>query len=93
MNRILLRSAPFIRAAKRLVKKQLQIVKDLQITLELLTDDAFHPQLRTHKLKGVMIGSWACSVTYDLRIVFEFVEYKGKEAILLQTIGSHDEVY
>jgi len=54
---MLLRSAPFIRAAKRLVKKQPQIAKDLQITLELLTADAFHSQLRTHKLKGTMTGS------------------------------------
>ncbi len=93
MNRILLRSAPFIRAAKRLVKNSRKLLKICKLLWNFLSDDAFHPQLRTHKLKGVMTGSWACSVTYDLRIVFEFVEYKGKEAILLQTIGSYDEVY
>ena len=27
------------------------------------------------------------------RIIFEFVEHQGAEAILLQSIGTHDEVY
>jgi mRNA interferase YafQ len=40
-----------------------------------------------------MVGSWACSAGYDMRIVFEFVQYEGAEAILLQTVGTHDEVY
>jgi len=48
--------------------------------------------LKTHKLKGELAGSWACSAGYDLRIVFEFVQHEGNEAILLQTIGTHDEV-
>lgn len=60
---------------------------------ELLSEDAFHPQLRTHKLKGPLADSWACSVGYDLRLVFAFVESAGKEAILLQTVGTHEEVY
>jgi len=30
---------------------------------------------------------------YDLRIVFEFVQQGGAEAILLLSIGTHDEVY
>ena len=58
-----------------------------------LVDDAFHPQLKTHKLKGDLRGSWACSVAHDLRIVFELVQHDGAEAILLQSIGTHDEVY
>lgn len=59
----------------------------------LLSEDAFHPKLKTHKLKGNLEGSWACSSGYDLRIVFEFVASEGSEAILLQTLGTHDEVY
>ena len=30
---------------------------------------------------------------YDLRIVFRFVEYEGAEAILVETIGSREDVY
>ena len=59
----------------------------------LLAEDAFHPQLQTHKLRGKLRGSWACSAGYDLRIVFRFVEHEGTEAILLETVGTHDEVY
>ena len=55
--------------------------------------DAFHPKLRTHKLKGKHSGHWACRAGYDLRIVFEIVSREGGEAIYLEALGSHDEVY
>lgn len=58
-----------------------------------LEADAFDPPLRTHKLKGQWGESWACSVAYDLRIVFRFVEPDGAPSILLQALGTHDEVY
>ncbi len=93
MKRDLLLSPSFTRAAKRLLKKQPQLAENLKITLTLLEADAFHQQLKTHKLKGIMEGLWACSLAYDLRIVFEFVQHAEKEAILLQTVGTHDEVY
>ena len=93
MKRLLLRSSSFIRAARRIVKKRPGVARDIRVALELLAEDAFHPQLRTHKLKGKMKGSWACSARYDLRIVFRFVEYERVEAILLETVGTHEEVY
>lgn len=93
MNRLLIKSTAFVRTAKRILKKNPNLATDIQTTLELLSEDAFHPSLRTHKLKGNLEGSWACSVGYDLRIIFEFVQYEASEAILLEAIGSHDEVY
>jgi len=93
MKRILLRSSAFVHAARKYLKKNPQYAPDIQYVLDLLTDDTFHPNLKTHKLKGELKGSWACSAGYDLRIVFKFVQYKGAEAILLESIGSHDEVY
>jgi len=75
------------------VKKHPNVVKDINSALELREEDAFHPKLRTHKLKGEFENSWACSAGYNVRIVFKFVEYEGKEAILLETIGTHEEVY
>jgi mRNA interferase YafQ len=93
MRRRLLRSNAFVRAARRVVRKHPQVAEDLQTTLTLLAEDAFHPQLRTHKLKGHFADSWACSVGYDLRIVFRFVPYEGSDALLLETVGTHDEVY
>ena len=93
MKRALLRSNTFIRAARKAVKKHPQDTEDIRLALEMLNKDAFHPRLKTHKLKGKLAGSWACSAGYDLRIVFKFVEDEGKEAILLETIGTHEEVY
>jgi len=48
--------------------------KEVEKTLRLLVQDPFTPQLETHKLKGKLLGTWACSVGYDLRIVFDFVK-------------------
>ncbi len=75
MNRALLRSATFVKAARRLVRKRPWTAPAFKDTLELLSADAFNPLLRTHKLKGKLAGAWACSAGFDLRIVFEFVPY------------------
>jgi len=93
VKRLLLRSSSFVRAARRTVKKHPDVVEDIRTALELLAQDTFHPQLRTHKLKGKLEGSWSCSVRYDLRIIFRLVQYEGTEAILLETVGTHEEVY
>ncbi|MGB5772032.1 MAG: type II toxin-antitoxin system mRNA interferase toxin, RelE/StbE family [Crocosphaera sp.] len=93
MTYVLLRSSAFVREAKKLVKKQPSMAQNLQNTLDLLSQDPFHPRLRTHKLKGDLKDSWSCNAGYDLRIIFAFVEYDKKRAILLESIGTHDEVY
>ena len=93
MRRELLRTGAFIRAAKRIVKKGSTKAADLQTALELLEADAFDSRLQTHKLSGTMAGTWACSAGYDLRIVFSFVKRGKSEAVLLESVGSHDEVY
>jgi mRNA-degrading endonuclease YafQ of YafQ-DinJ toxin-antitoxin module len=89
----LLPSSAFARAAKRLIKRDPSSAVAIQAALELLSEDAFIPQLRTHKLKGQLEGSWACSAGYDLRVLFSFVQHEGTEAILLEGLGTHDEVY
>jgi len=93
LRRLLISSKAFERAAKRFLKKSPESADDLRVALDCLTTDAFHPSLKTHKLKGKLKSSWACSAGYDLRIVFSFVKHKGSEAILLEAVGSHDEVY
>jgi addiction module RelE/StbE family toxin len=93
VKRVLLRSGSFVRTARKAVRKNPKDIAELQTALELLEADAFHPRLRTHKLHGELKNSWACSAGHDLRIVFAFVEHEGAEAILLESVGTHDEVY
>jgi len=93
MRRLLLQSTAFARTARRLVKKNPQAAESFRAALEALAEDAFNPALKTHKLKGELAGSWACSAGYDLRVIFQFVQHENAEAILLQTVGTHDEVY
>lgn len=93
--RKLIWSKTFIRAFKRLMKKQPNLRQDVEDTLRRLVQEPFAPQLETHKLKGKLAGSWACSAGYDLRIVFDFVKNKEQKVddIFLIEIGTHDEVY
>ena len=93
--RTLIWSSTFIRAFKRVMKKQPDLLGDIENTLRLLVEDPFASQLETHKLKGKLAGSWACSVGYDLRIIFDFVKSKKQKegAIFLIEIGTHEEVY
>ncbi|HUS39595.1 MAG: hypothetical protein WBF93_14890 [Pirellulales bacterium] len=71
MNRELIRTTAFVRAARRYVKKHPQAAEDIEAALELLTADAFDTRLKTHKLKGDLDGVWACSAGYNLRILFD----------------------
>jgi len=90
---VLLRSSAFVRDSRRLLHKQPELAEQLLPTLRLLEADPYAPKLKTHKLKGKHQDSWACSGGYDLRVVFSFTRYRGKPAILLETVGTHDEVY
>jgi mRNA-degrading endonuclease YafQ of YafQ-DinJ toxin-antitoxin module len=93
VNRALIQSPGFVRAAKRILKRYPSARDALSSALGLLAEDAFDLRLRTHKLKGGLANCWASSAGYDLRIVFEFVQQSGAESILLLSIGTHDEVY
>ena len=93
--RTLIWGSTFVRALKRTVRKYPTRQQDIEETLRLLQENPFAPLLATHKLKGKLAGSWACSVGYDLRIVFDFVKSASQpeDDILLLEIGTHDEVY
>jgi len=93
VRRELVPSSAFIRATKRLAKKDPPALAAIRETLTALENDAFDSRLATHKLKGELTGLWACSAGYDLRIVFQIVQRNDAEAILLVSCGKHDEVY
>ena len=93
MNRELIRTPRFVRAFRRFLKRHSKLADDVETALELLRADAFDSRLKTHKLKGELEDHWACSAGYDVRILFEFVDVDGIEAILLFSIGTCDDVY
>jgi len=84
-----------VRAFRRLLRRQPELHARTERVLQQLVADPFHPILHSHKLTGGLTGMWACTVDYDIRILFEFVRNResGEEEILLLTMGTHDEVY
>ena len=93
MTRELHYSSKFIQLGKKVAKKYPHLKEDVKLILSLLSEDAYQPKLKPHKLKGELKDYWACSVAYDLRIIFQITEVEGKEVILLHSIGTHDDVY
>jgi len=93
--RTLIWSNTFSKAFKKLIRRRPHRCGEIEKALRLLLDDPFNAKLETHKLKGKLSGTWACSVGYDLRIIFDFVREEGKKEndIFLIEIGTHDEIY
>jgi len=56
LKRRLLRSTAFVRAARRAVKKNPQLARELPLALDRLSDNVFQPLLRSHKLEGPLAG-------------------------------------
>lgn len=88
-------SSAFGRDVKRRIRRDPQLRVTVEETLRQLTADPYHYSLKTHPLKGELAGTWACSVTYDLRFIFEFRQNPktNEQEIFLLAFGSHDEVY
>jgi len=58
--------------------------------MELILNDPFGTQLKTHKLGGNLFGLWSFKVDNDCRIIFEFIDDNN---VLLIEAGKHEEVY
>ncbi len=50
-----------------------------------------HLKLKVHKLKGSLDNTYAFSVNFKVRIIFEY--QKNKKNVNLLYVGSHDELY
>lgn len=48
-------------------------------------------ELDAHKLRGRLEGKWACSLGYDIRMVYE-IDDKNSEIVVV-AVGSHKEAY
>lgn len=85
----------FKRAFRKFVKRNPDLQKQIEDTLQQMEVDAFAANLGTHKLSGKLDGFRSCSCGYDCRIVFSIEQdpESDSEVILLLDIGTHDEVY
>ena len=92
MNYQLVFSSGFQRAVKK-IKRNTDLLIDLQKALVVLQNDPFDPRLKTHKLKGILDGLYASSVDFEHRIIFNLIYESDTSAVLLIDFGTHDEVY
>ncbi|WP_208492329.1 type II toxin-antitoxin system RelE/ParE family toxin [aff. Roholtiella sp. LEGE 12411] len=85
----------FIRAFKRVVKKNPELRFQIEQVLQQIAEDPFQPNLGSHQLKGDLSGIWSSSINYSTRIFFNFVVNpgSGEEYVLLLTLDFHDDVY
>ena len=83
-------SPGFQRALKKLIKGKPEMRDTFRDTLSLFLREPYHASLETHKLHGKLKHSLAFSLTAHLRVVFSFL---SSDVVLLEDIGTHDEVY
>ena len=83
-------SPAFARAYKKQIKNQSGLQKLFSERVDLFIQDPYHPQLRTHKLKGILKDFYSFSLDYDLRVIFYF---PSENEVIFENIGNHDEVY
>jgi addiction module RelE/StbE family toxin len=81
----------FEKKSIKFFKKHRDLVPKFKKVIKKLTNDPFENSLKTHKLKGNLSDFYACSLTYQYRIILT-IEIRDEE-IFLVNIGTHDEVY
>lgn len=83
----------FIKSFKKVIKKNSFLKPKILKVLELIEFNPFDNKLKTHKLNGKYKDYYACSIEYDLRIIFEIDTETNEILIILLNIGTHDDVY
>lgn len=80
----------FKRTYRKKISKSQNLKQKFWDAITLFSQYPFDKKLRTHKLSGELARCWAFSISYDLRIVFEFID---NDTVLLIDIGTHGDVY
>ena len=98
MSYKLIKSSHFAKKAAKFLKMHPELILTFKQKLIDLSNDPLTPHLKTHRLKGQLSGSYSCSLTYEHRIIFKIfnnynINGEIENVILLETIGTHDEVY
>ena len=76
-------SRNFVKQLKRISPVEQKMVFK---KVEILSENPFHPSLRTKKVQGIE-DLFECSVNMDIRILWQ---YRERKIILLLDIGHHD---
>jgi addiction module RelE/StbE family toxin len=82
----------FKKAYKKWVNQHPELKAQFAKKIIQFAEDPFHPSLKTHTLSGVMKGLWSFRITYEQRLVFDFIDESRTHVVLID-IGSHEEVY
>jgi addiction module RelE/StbE family toxin len=85
------RADSFIKKAKKFFKKHPELKEKFKNIILKLQTDPFEASLKMHKLQGELKDFYACSLSYEYRLVISIIIIDKK--IYLMDIGSHDEVY
>jgi addiction module RelE/StbE family toxin len=87
--RLIHASPAFERKLVKFLKKNTHLTIKIEKIFAVLEKDPHHVQLDTHKLHGRLAGHYACSISYNSRLIFSYDDMH----IYPKSIGSHDEVY
>ncbi len=77
--------------AIKFFKKHKDLYPQYKKTIEILSQDPYHPSLRLHKLQGKLNDFHSISINMKYRIVLDFIIQD--DCIILIDIGSHNDVY
>lgn len=77
-------SSKFVREYKKLPDNIKDIAEEQE---EIFRQNPFDPKLKTHKLKGRLIGFLSFSVGSKYRIIFEIT--KNKKTAYFHAVGDH----
>ena len=78
-------SSRFARSYKKLPTRVKRVAEKRE---RIFRRDPFDPRLKTHKLKGGLVGHWSFSITYSYRIVFRFAS-KDRKIVYWDDVGNH----
>lgn len=77
-------SSDFVRTFKKL---SVALRSEIKEKIEEFKDPKNHSRLKVHKLQGRMKGSFAFSVNFSYRVIFEWS--KNKKTAYLFDVGNH----
>lgn len=90
----IIQTKTFKKKAKKLLNIDKSLISNFAFVLDLLSKNPFDPRIKTHSLKGILKGSYACSLNFSLRIIFKIISKdNNSKSIILLTLGNHDDVY